>query len=273
MSLEATRRGFLGNTFALATALSVDAAPTARQEEIKLGVATYSFAKYSRANTIAILRKLNVRFVSVKEYHLKYDETPAQTAAGAKEFRDAQITILSGGNIPLVNQEYLRQRFEYAKAAGMPMIVCQASAKTLPQIERLVREFDIRVAIHNHGPEDKEFPTPKEILPAIRGLDPRIGVCHDIGHTFRVSQDPLECTELCNGRLFHVHIKDMAADKSELPIGDGILPLVSLFKLLRKMSFKGGVMVEQLVNDDTVSSIMERGLSYMRGLLTALRTD
>ena len=74
----------------------------------------------------------------------------------------------------------------------MPLIVCAPTHDTLPLMEKYVKQYDIKIAIHNHGPEDKHFPTPQSVLEAVRNMDPRCGLCIDVGHTARTGVDVVE---------------------------------------------------------------------------------
>ncbi|MCS6952688.1 MAG: sugar phosphate isomerase/epimerase [Bryobacterales bacterium] len=275
MQSVSSRRTFLKMPAALAASGPLAAlAAAAEAEDLKLGVATYSLRKFPRARAIEMIKELGVRYVSIKSFHLPYELPPAELAAGAKEFRDAGLTVLSGGNIDLKNPAELRRMFEYAKAAGMPMIVCAPSHETLPEVEKLVKEYDIRAAIHNHGPEDKYFPTPKSVLDAVHGRDPRLGLCIDIGHTARTGADILESIREAGARLFDVHVKDLkdtSARAVQVAVGDGVLPIVGMLRLLKKMNYQGGVMLEYEIYPDNPLPGMHRSIGYMRGVLAGMR--
>jgi len=269
------RRTFLLNG-AAALAVRGVAAPVATRSEagqLKLGVATYSLRKFPRAEAIRMLKVLGVRYVSIKSFHLPYELSPEEIRAGAQEFRDAGFTILSGGNIPLNNPAELRKMFEYAKAAGMPMMVCAPTHQTLDEVEKLVKEFDIKAAIHNHGPEDKHFPTPESVLRAIENRDRRMGLCIDVGHTTRMGVDVVEWIRRAGPRLFDVHIKDLADlmdGRSQVPVGRGAMPIVAIFKTLKAMNYQGGVMLEYEIDADNPLPGMIESIAYMRGVLDGL---
>ncbi len=269
-----TRRGFLAGSAAFALPALPAVAAAAAAEDVRLGVATYSLRKFSRPQAIDMIRKLGVKYVSIKEFHIRYADTPEQWAAGRKEFEDAGLTILSGGNIDLKKPDQLRKMFEYAKACGMPMMVCAPSHDTLDEVEKLVKEFGIQTAIHNHGPEDKHFPTPQSVLDAVKKRDPRMGLCIDIGHTVRTGADILESIRMAGPRLLDVHVKDLTdtkVAKSQVPVGDGVLPIVGMFKLLKKMNYQGGVMLEYEIDADNPFPGMQKSFAYMRGVLAGLR--
>ncbi len=151
---------------------------------LKIGVASYTFHKLSQDAAVAAVKKLGVSYVSIKDAHLPLKSTAEERKAAAKKFRDVGVTPISCGVISLKDDESAaRNAFEYARDAGIPTIVCNPARAALPMLERLVKEYDIRLAIHNHGPEDKTWPSPLDVWEAVQPLDPRIGLCIDVGHT------------------------------------------------------------------------------------------
>jgi len=167
----------------------------------------------------------------------------------------------------------LRKHFEYAKAAGMPMMVCAPLHENLHLIEQLVKEYNIRIAIHNHGPEDKNFPTPQSVLEAVRTLDPRCGLCMDVGHTARTGVDVVEWIVQAGPRLLDMHVKDLAdfrSKDSQVDCGAGRMPFPQIFKQLKKMGYKGCVNMEYEINGNDPLPGMQRSFAYMRGVLAGL---
>ncbi len=274
MQTVTTRRSFLGAGGALA-ALGAAPAGAVRSSAgmLKLGVASYSLRKFSRARAIEMLKALRVEYVSIKSFHLPYEGSAAETKTGADEFRAAGITVLSGGNIDLKDPATLRAMFEYAKAAGMPMMVCAPKRETLDAVEKLVQEFNIKIAIHNHGPEDRFYPTPESALKDLEGRDPRMGVCIDVGHTTRTGADVVEWIRRAGPRLFDLHMKDLAdlMDRtSQVEVGRGAMPVVAIFKTLKAMNYQGGVMLEYEIKADNPLPGMIESIAYMRGVLDGL---
>ena len=246
MSFNTTRRGFLGTAAGIAGLSAAAAEPVIENEMsgFKLGVATYSFREFQRSLAIKMIKELKTPYVSIKEFHLPYRETPEALAQGRKEFEAAGLQVTSGGVVSTFAEEdsQIRRYFDYAKVCGMPMLMMMPSARQLPTIEKLVKEYDIRIAIHNHGPEDKNFPTPQSVLAAIKNLDPRIGLCMDLGHSSRTGVDIVKSLGEAGPRLIGVHIKDLKDGKdkaSQCDVGEGVLPLVACFEQLHKMVIAG----------------------------------
>ncbi len=269
------RRGFIG---ALAAgALIPEAAPAspAPDESFKLGVATYSLRKFNRTQAIAMIKQLNVRYVNIKEYHLLIRSTPEQIAAGRKEFEDAGLIILGGGNIPFDKDDDadIRHKFEYAKLAGMPLMVCAPTAVTLPKLEKYVKEYNIKIAVHNHGRTDKNFPTPQSVLKFVRNMDPRCGLCVDVGHTAEAGVDPVEAIAEAGTRVLDVHIKDerdLHDESTQVPVGEGRMPVPAIFRQLKKMNYRGGVMLEYEADENNPLPGMAKSFAYMRGVLAGM---
>jgi len=286
MQIETSRRGFLGAAAGIAglAAIGIEPASAVIEPEpwgIKLGVATYSLRNFDRATTIDMLKKLQVKYVSIKDIHLKLDAPAEELKKGRAEFDAAGLMVTSGGNVEMKGDsvEALRPRFEYARHAGLPMMVCAPTQDNLKFVEALVKEYNIRIAIHNHGPEDKQFPTPQSVLERVRGLDKRCGLCMDIGHSARAGADIVKSVAEVGDRLFDMHVKDLSDPTkmnispgvpSQVDIGDGKLPFPALFKQLKKMGYQGCVNMEYEINTKDPMLGMLRSLSYMRGVLAGL---
>jgi sugar phosphate isomerase/epimerase len=269
-----TRRQFLG---AAGTAVLFRPAIAADQPvEIRLGVATYSLRNFPRTQAIAMVKQLSVRDVSIKEVHLPYKSTPEEMTAGRDEFDAAGLHIASGGVIYMDkgDEAALKVYFDYAKSCGMPMIIAGAAPETLPIIEKLVKQYNIRVAVHNHGPEDKVFPNPQAALKLMGTMDTRIGVCVDVGHTVRTGVNLVDTIRAAGDRLLDIHVKDMRDLKdanSQCPVGDGVIPIVAMFKELKKMKYRGLVALEYEIDASDPLPGMKKSFDYMRGVLANLK--
>jgi sugar phosphate isomerase/epimerase len=246
--------------------------------DIKLGVASYSFRNFSRAQAIQMTRSLGTPYLNVKDFHLKLTSTPAEIEAAKKEFAAGGIILVGCGNVSFSKDDEadIRSKFVYAKTAGFPLIVCAPTAVTLPKLEKYVREFDIKIAVHNHGPEDHNFPTPQSVLAAVRQMDPRCGLCMDIGHTSRTGADIVQSIAEAGPRLLDMHVKDLAdpmAKDSQVPVGEGKLPIPAIFQQLIKMNYRGSVNLEYEVQPDNPLPGMQKSFAYMRRVLADLKAN
>lgn len=275
-----TRReifGVFGSLAVAGTAKVGVAAESAAGNGFHLGVCTYSFREFQRKLAISMIKKLGVTYVSVKEFHLPYNSTRDEIAKARSEFQKAGLIIASGGNIDLLNEDpaVLRRSFEYARACGMPIMVSAPTHRTLPAVEKLAREFDIKVAIHTHGPEDQHFPSPQVVLQAVKNMDPRMGLCMDVGHSMRAGADVVEEIVNAGPRLLDLHFKDLKnrnEKESQCDVGEGVMPVVAIFKQLRKTGYRGCVNLEYEINSDNPLPGMLHSLGYMKGVLAGLES-
>lgn len=277
MNPATSRRTFLTASAAMLAASRLEFGATADDpREFKIGVASYSLRKFSRAQAIPMLKQMNVRWVNIKDFHLPLNSTPEEIKTARKEFDDAGLILEGCGNVTFnkTDDDDIRSKFEYAKLAGFPLIVCAPTHETLPRMEKFVKEYNIKIAVHNHGPEDKHFPTPQSVLDVVKNMDPRCGLCIDIGHTSRTGVDIVESIRQAGPRLHSMHVKDLSsttAKESQCDIGDGILPFVAIFKQLHKMNYTGGVMLEYEIHETDPMMGMQKSLAFERGLMAGLK--
>jgi sugar phosphate isomerase/epimerase len=198
-----------------------------------------------------------------------------QVAPKAAEYRAAGFTLTAAGNITFAkdDDDDIRPKFEYLKAAGIPIAVCAPTHENLPRLEKFVKEYDIKLAIHNHGPEDKNFPSPFDVLKAVKGMDPRIGLCIDLGHALRAGADVVAAIHAAGPRLFDLHIKDLAdatAKESQVAVGEGVMPIRGIFEALIQTKYPGNVDLEYEIHADNPMPGVLQSFSYMRGVLAGM---
>jgi sugar phosphate isomerase/epimerase len=267
------RREFLAAT-AVATFPGMTALAQRGAPAIRLGVCTYTFRKFPRDKAIAMIREAGYKYVNIKDVHLPLKLSPEEMRAAVGEFTSAGLEIVAGGTMTMNKDEaQLRAWFDYAKAAGMPVVVCAPSRENLPLLEKMVKEYNIRAAIHNHGPEDKVFPSPYDVLGAVKDLDTRVGLCMDVGHAMRTGTDVVKAAADAGPRLHDVHIKDLSDAKardSQVAVGKGVMPVADLFRQLRKMNYKGTVDLEYEINADDPLPGVKESFNFMRGVAEKL---
>jgi sugar phosphate isomerase/epimerase len=219
-------------------------------------------------------KEMDIAYINIKDFHLPMTDSPEAIGAARKKIEAAGLTIMGGGTITLKNDAaQVRKAFEYAKAAGFPLIVAAPEPAAFDLIERAIQEFGIKVGIHNHGPEDKAFPAPQDAYRLLKGRDPRFGLCMDIGHTVRAGVDPVKTVDECKDRLLDLHVKDLKVktDKeSQTEVGKGALDIPGLFRALHKIAFTGHVGLEYEIKEMSPQVGMRESFSYMRGVLDAL---
>ena len=281
MSHHLTRRrllqaGISASTLALgAETLAAPAAPSKRIGDdpwhgMKVGVASYTLRKMPLEEAIKAIRRVGLRYVSIKDVHLALKSTADERRAVAKQFLDAGITPLSCGNVGMKNDEAnIRQAFEYARDTGLPTIVCAPDPDSLPILDRMVKEFDIRIAIHNHGPEDKRFPSPYDVWKAVQPFDKRVGLCIDIGHSARAGAEPAEAILKCRERLYDCHFKDINSTMPKgapVECGRGVLDLKAVVKALLEIKYSHLIGFEYEKDADDPLPGLAESVGYLRGL-------
>jgi inosose dehydratase len=181
---------------------------------------------------------------------------------------------MGGGVIYFKNNETeIRNVFEYAKDAGMATIVCSPEPDALDAVEQMVKKYDLKIAIHNHGPSDKKYPSPLDVMRLVKDRDPRMGVCMDVGHTVRIGQDPIEAIEKCASRLYEFHMKDVTAAEPSgkaTEVGKGVIDIVGVLKALVKLKWPYHVALEYEVKSDNPLPGVIESFAYMRGILATL---
>ena len=290
MGARQTRRRFLqvtgmGAAASLAGARSysgpVPQAPAEQQVQsssasktlFTLGLASYTFRKFTLAEALAMTQRLRLKYIALKSFHLPIESQPDEIAAAAAKVKEAGITLYGGGVIYMKDAPAVHQAFDYAKAAGMKMIIGVPSYELLELVNQKVQEYHIKVAIHNHGPGDRVYPTPGIAYEKIKTLDARIGLCIDVGHTQRAGVDPAEAAQRYADRLLDVHMKDVSAAAPEgrtVEIGRGVIDIPKFLRTLLKTGYSGIVSFEYEKDaKDPLPGVAE-SVGYVRGVLASV---
>ena len=280
MNSNLSRRALIRNgaaiaaTAALSPALPAVAAPSASDGPIRLGIASYTFRKFNQDQLIGFMKELKTPYLNLKDVHLPMKPLD-QVAPTAAKYREAGLTLTAAGTIYFDkdDDEDIKAKFDYVKAAGIPIIVGAPTRQVLPRVEKFVKQYDIKLAIHNHGTEDKQWPSPLDVLAVIKTMDPRIGCCIDVGHTMRTGTDPVEAIKKVGPRLFDLHIKDLAqrtVKESQVDVGDGLMPIPAIFRTLASMGYKGNVDLEYEINENNPMPGDIKSFAYMRGVIAGL---
>jgi sugar phosphate isomerase/epimerase len=283
--MKISRRNFVRSSAFLAAASTLPMAPGAlgqlteangKPSPIKLGLASYTFRNFSRAQMITWMKQLNITGLNAKDAkdHLPMD--PAAEAQAVADYEANGIHLHAAGAIYFQkdDDDDIRAKFEYCKRAGVKVIVAGDPAPaTLPRVEKFVKEYDIKIAIHNHGPEDKIFPSPLDVLKFVKNMDPRMGCCIDVGHCVRAGTDVIEAIKAAGPRLFNMHMKDLTSftsKESQVAVGEGKMPIRQIFEALSEIKYPGWVDLEYEVHGDDPMPGVTESFAYMRGVLSGM---
>jgi len=279
--MQANRRSFLklsglGLAAVALPGISQSAPSPAKKAKslpVRLGLASYTLRKMNLDDALAVCQKLDIKHISLKDFHLKLDSTDAQIAEVAKKCKDAGVEIGSGGVIYMKLEAEVDAAFEYARKAGMNMIIGVPIHELLPYAEKKVKEYNIRLAIHNHGPGDNVYPSCKSAYILIKNMDVRMGLCLDIGHTQRIHRDPSADLKDYFPRIFEIHMKDVTSSDSNgkaIEIGRGVIDIPGFLKTVVKMKFSGILSFEYEKEDkDPVPGLAE-SMGYVKGVLAVI---
>lgn len=284
MKQQFSRRNFLQSGALVAACAVSGAAPaiaeavpeTGKPSPIKLGLASYTFREFTRAQTIGYMQDLHLTAINCKDAkdHLPMDPEAEATALADYAANGIKVHAVGTVYFPKDEDDDIRAKFEYAKRAGATVIVAGDPApETLPRIEKFVKEYDIRFAIHNHGPEDKIWHSPYDVLKVVKDMDPRMGCCIDIGHACRAGADVPQAIRDVGPRLFNLHSKDLtdfSKKESQVAVGEGIIPFREIFDSLIAINYPGFVDLEyEIRGDDPMPGVIE-SFAFMRGVLRGM---
>ncbi|MBC7851200.1 MAG: sugar phosphate isomerase/epimerase [Chitinophagaceae bacterium] len=241
---------------------------------LKAGIASYTFRKLSLDETIKATQLLGLQYISIKDFHLSLKSSTEERKSAIGKLKAAGITAMSCGNVTMENDEaMIRQAFEYARDCGIPTIVCSPDPKSFPLLDKAVKEFNIKLAIHNHGPEDKRWPSPYDVWNAIKNYDTRIGLCIDVGHTARAKVNPAEAIIKCKSRLYDLHFKDIESTEPNggtIQAGRGVLSLKAILSSIIKIKYQGLLSVEYERSPDNAYPEVAETIGYTKGLLKGM---
>lgn len=248
-------------------------AETAKQPRLKLGLASYTTKDFSLDQTLVMSARVGLKYLCLKSFHLPLESKPEQIAQAVAKVKAAGLELYGGGVISMGKPAQVDQAFEYAKAAGMKTIVGVPNPEVLSLVNDKVQQYDIRVAIHNHGPGDKTYPTPESAYEKIKTLDKRIGLCIDIGHTLRIGADPIRDAQRFADRLLDIHIKDVSAATpagKTVEIGRGVIDIPKFLRTLLQVNFAGVCSFEYEKDSKDPLPGLAESVGYVRGVLAML---
>lgn len=240
---------------------------------IHLGVASYTLRNFSREQALDMTLRCGVNRITFKSMHLPLDSDKEAIREAVAECNMKGITLYGAGVIYMRTREEADQAFEYAKAAGLEMIIGVPNHELITYVEEKVKAYDIKLAIHNHGPGDDLYPSAKSVYEKVKDLDPRMGLCVDIGHTKRINREPEQDVRDYFDRVFDIHIKDVTAASPEgktTIIGRGVIDMVSFLQTVVELDYQGTLALEyEAEADDPLPGMME-SLGYVKGVLATI---
>ncbi|GAB4043447.1 hypothetical protein GCM10028810_05670 [Spirosoma litoris] len=253
---------------------AIDTKYAANDDLFKLGMAGFSFVNFKLDESLAMMRKTGVHYLCIKDFHLPYASTAEEIAAFHEKLKQSEVTGYAVGPIYMKTKQDIDNGFDYAKRVGVNMIIGIPNPEDLPYIDKKVKEFNFRYAIHNHGPDIQLFPNAKSVYDAVKDLDPRMGLCFDMGHDKRYGDDPIADLEKYAKRIFDIHLKNVtAASKagSTCELGRGVIDIPAFVGMLRKVKYDGCCSLEYEKDmKDPLAGIAE-SVGYFKGVCDATK--
>ena len=238
-----------------------------------LGMASYTFRKFTLDQALEMTKMLDLKKITLKDMHLPMTITPSEMAVVHKKMKDAGIELSSCGVVYMKTAEEVHKAFAYAQLAGIKMMVGVPEQSLLGLAEEKVKETDIALAIHNHGPTDQRFPSPESAYSLIKNMDKRMGLCIDVGHTQRLGLDPADQVKKYFDRLLDVHIKDVSsadAKGSTVEIGKGVIDTIKLLKTLLDLKYGKTLHLEYEKDQNNPMPGVVYSIAYLRGALDSM---
>ncbi|HVC93022.1 MAG TPA: sugar phosphate isomerase/epimerase family protein [Pirellulales bacterium] len=239
-----SRRSFLRTAAGTAGCALVGRTRSASAEDkpggFLLGIQSYSLRHYDVAKALQHVHEFGLHGVEFFGGHFSHESSPEQIDAMKRRCAELDIKILGHGvNGFGKDHDANRKFFEFARRAGIRNLSADPSEDAFDSLDKLVAEYDIRIAIHNHGPGAR-YDKIADVLGAVKGRHKNIGACADLGHYIRSGEDPVKAITLLEGRLFGIHLKDFAEPRGDAPgviLGKGQLDVEEVFKALKKVKF------------------------------------
>lgn len=243
-------------------------------EKFRIGMAGYTFAKFDLDKTLATMQRADVHYLCIKDFHLPFKSTDAEIAAFHAKLKEKGVTGYAVGPIYMKTEAEIDNAFEYAKRVGVKLIVGVPNYELLPYVDKKVKEYGFNYAIHLHGPDIKLYPDAEDVWNHVKDLDPRIGMCLDIGHDTRNGKDPVADLKKYKSRVFDIHIKDVTGTTKlgySLEIGRGVIDIPAFVKMLRKVGYTGVCSLEHEKDmTDPFMGIAE-SIGYFRGVIATTK--
>jgi sugar phosphate isomerase/epimerase len=243
-------------------------------EKFKVGMAGYTFVKFDLDKTLETLKKTNVHYLCIKDFHLPLASTDEEIAAFHAKLKASDVTGYAVGPIYMKTEEEVDRAFAYAKRVGVKLIVGVPNVELLPYVDKKVKEYNFNYAIHLHGPDIKIYPDADDVWNHVKDLDPRIGMCLDVGHDTRNGKDPVADLKKYHTRVFDVHIKDVTGTTKlgySLEIGRGVIDFPAFVRMLREVGYSGVCSLEHEKDmTDPFMGIAE-SIGYFRGVVESTK--
>ncbi|MBQ4198957.1 MAG: sugar phosphate isomerase/epimerase [Kiritimatiellae bacterium] len=259
-----------------------------RKVQFKFGMAGFSCHLMTVDETLAFMKKLDMHYLCIKDFHLPMKSTQAEIDAFKRKCADFDVTGYGVGPIYMGSDDECKRAFDYAKAIGVKTVVAVPFEKKEKKrmhsrarcefLSGLCAKYDLRVAIHNHGPDIPDcYPTGESSFNMVKDLDPRMGLCLDIGHDYRAKANPADSVRRFHTRLFDMHVKNILLKPKyhAVPMPRGEMDLWEVVNALVDVGYAGccSLEYESFPRKGSKPGIKEMDVAecvgYFKGLMKA----
>ena len=241
--------------------------------KFNLGMASFTLREFDLIQAAEMSKRAGLTHISLKSMHLPLDTEKSKIKELAQKVREVGIDLYGCGVVYMSSETEVENAFEYARAAGMETIIGVPEKKLLSLVEEKVKDYDINLAIHNHGPGDERYPSPSDVYEAVKNRDERMGLCLDIGHTQRLGEDPVEALEKYAPRIHDIHIKDVTAASEEgvaAPMNRGVVDIPNVLRKIIEIDYEGVLGLEYEENPEDPLPEIAESVGFTKGVLSVL---
>lgn len=238
-----------------------------------VGIASYSLRKFDVDQVIAIMEKLHLQKISLKSMHLPLDADKETISSVISKMRDHGLDPSSAGVVYMKSEDEVDKAFRYAQLAGFGIIVGVPDYNLLDYVEKRVKETDITLAIHNHGPDGMPYPSPLMAYDMVSDRDKRMGLCLDVGHTVRAGFNPVEVIGKVGDRIYETHMRDVSHAAKEgvsCRPGEGVIDLPAVMGALKKAGYTGSYTIEYEEESNDPLAALAHTAGYLQGILASV---
>ena len=230
-----------------------------------MGLQTYTLRDFDFDKTLGHLKDLGLKYAQFTGKHLPMTDDKAKIDAAKEKLKAAGVQIMSWGVQKFTKDaEATKKAFAFAKAMGFSVYSAAPTPDSFESLAGLTKEHGIKIAIHNHGPGDKEYALLDQVQKAVEKWPVEIGACVDTGHVLRSGEDPVKWIRALGPRVHDVHIKDFSDPKTEHVLGKGKLDVLGVLKALKEVKFTGILALEYEVNGPKVLDDVKECLAAVR---------
>jgi len=240
-------------------------------DDFQIAIGAYTVRMVDFDEALAYMKKLGIKYIQPKDYNnmIKTNSAPEQIAAFKERLSKYGIEAYSLGVFYMHTKEHVDRQFAFARAYGVDMLLAAPDYELLPYVEQKVKETNIRLAIHTHGSTQMPYPDPEDVMKHIAHLDPRIGICNDLAHSFRFGSNNIEDLKKYKDRIFDIHIRDIDSSGRGCEMGRGVMDLPAIIRTLREIGYKGFITFEGDKDHENPFPGMAESIGYLRGVLDA----